>query len=122
MAHPGLNHNDRLIPQMAEAGLDGLECYHSRHSIAASEHYLGLAQKHALLVTGGSDCHGMNRGRPLIGSIHLPYRYVAILKERAAQRKARSATSTPDVPQPDTPTQPLRPGATEPPPPSCAAA
>jgi len=122
MAHPGLNHNDRLIPHMAEAGLDGLECYHSRHSLAASEHYLGLARKHVLLVTGGSDCHGMNRGRPLIGSVHLPYKYVVILKERVAQRKSRSAACTPNASRPDTPTHPLLPSATKPPPPSCAVA
>jgi len=93
MAHPGLNHNDKLIPKMAAAGLDGLECFHTRHSPATSEHYLGLARQHALLVTGGSDCHGMNRGRPLIGSVRLPYRYVALLKERVAQlSRARPAT------------------------------
>jgi predicted metal-dependent phosphoesterase TrpH len=88
MAHPGLNHNDKLIPRMAEAGIDGLECFHSKHSPAAREHYLNLARKHGLLVTGGSDCHGMNKGRPLIGSVLLPYQYVARLRERADGRKA----------------------------------
>jgi len=39
-------------------------------------------------VTGGSDCHGMSKGKPLIGTIKLPYQHVEKLKERAAQRRA----------------------------------
>jgi predicted metal-dependent phosphoesterase TrpH len=85
MAHPGLNRSDDLIPQLVEAGLDGLECYHTKHPPATCEHYLTMAQQHQLLVTGGSDCHGLNKGRPLIGSIKLPYQHVRELKARAAE-------------------------------------
>src|SRR5262249_35705632 len=60
LAHPGLNRKDEVIPQLALDGLDGLECYHSKHSPAAAEHYLQLAQDYNLLVTGGSDCHGFS--------------------------------------------------------------
>src|SRR5437773_792994 len=28
LAHPGLNRSDEVIPGMAEAGLDGIECFH----------------------------------------------------------------------------------------------
>ncbi|MEW6159316.1 MAG: PHP domain-containing protein [Verrucomicrobiota bacterium] len=87
MAHPGLNRTDEIIPELVEAGLDGLECYHSKHTPATIEHYLDLAQRHHLLVTGGSDCHGMNKGKPLIGSIKLPYEYVSALKAKAAVRQ-----------------------------------
>src|SRR5213596_1162701 len=52
MAHPGLNQNDDIIPQLVEAGLDGLECFHSKHTPAASEHYVRLAEKLHLLITG----------------------------------------------------------------------
>lgn len=88
MAHPGLNRTDDVIPVMVEAGLDGLECFHSKHSTSVSQHYLQLADKYRLLVTGGSDCHGMNKGRPLIGSIKLPYQHVERIKERAALLRA----------------------------------
>ncbi len=84
LAHPGLNRNDDLIPQLVAEGLDGLECYHSKHTASASEHYVQLAHEHGLLVTGGSDCHGLNKGKPLIGSIKLPYHHVRELKLRAA--------------------------------------
>jgi predicted metal-dependent phosphoesterase TrpH len=86
MAHPGLNRTDEVIPDLVEAGLDGIECFHSKHSTAVSEHYLEIADKYNLLVTGGSDCHGMSKGKPLIGSVRLPYREVEKLKEAAAAR------------------------------------
>lgn len=75
MAHPGLNHNDRLIPILVEAGLDGLECWHSKHSEALAAHYLAVARRHGLLVTGGSDCHGTSKGRPLLGSVKLDWEH-----------------------------------------------
>jgi predicted metal-dependent phosphoesterase TrpH len=86
MAHPGLNKGDEIVPTLVEANLDGIECFHSKHSTAMAEHYLELADRHHLLATGGSDCHGMNKGKPLIGSIKLPYTHVERLKERALDR------------------------------------
>jgi hypothetical protein len=89
MAHPGLNRTDEVIPPMVAAGLDGIECFHSKHSTATSNHYLQMADQFGLLITGGSDCHGMNKGKPLIGSIKLPYAHVEKLKARAAARRAK---------------------------------
>jgi predicted metal-dependent phosphoesterase TrpH len=63
MAHPALNDADDSIPAMVDDGLEGLECYHTKHSPADSAHYLELARKYNLLVTGGSDCHGTSKGR-----------------------------------------------------------
>lgn len=83
MAHPGLNRTDDVIPELVEAGLDGLECYHTKHPPSTVEHYLELAERHQLVVTGGSDCHGLNKGKPLIGTIKLPYEHVRELKVRA---------------------------------------
>lgn len=91
MAHPGLNRNDQVIPQLIEQGLDGLECFHSKHSTATSQRYVQLAEENGLLITGGSDCHGLNKGQPLIGSIKLPYQYVIDLKKRAAELRAQLA-------------------------------
>jgi hypothetical protein len=89
MAHPGLNRTDEVIPDLVEAGLDGIECFHTKHSTAISEHYLEIADKYNLLVTGGSDCHGMSKGKPLIGTVKLPYRQVEKLKEAVAQRSVK---------------------------------
>jgi predicted metal-dependent phosphoesterase TrpH len=91
MAHPGLNRADETIPGMVAAGLDGIECFHTKHSTATAEHYLEITDQFRLLVTGGSDCHGMNKGKPLIGSVKLPYEHVERLKAKAAERKAEIA-------------------------------
>ncbi len=102
MAHPGLNRTDDLIPQLVDAGLDGIECFHSKHSSADSQRYLKLAQKYNLLVTGGSDCHGMSKGKPLIGGVKIPYEYVAKLKahKAAADRKRETTRSSSAIAKP----------------------
>jgi len=86
LAHPGLNRVDHAIPTLVEAGLDGLECFHSKHAPATAEHYLQMAHRLGLLVTGGSDCHGLAKGQPLIGSLRLEDDHVHRLRE--AKRRA----------------------------------
>lgn len=95
MAHPGLNRTDGIIPEMVEAGMDGIECFHPKHSETSSRHYLHMAEKHQLLVTGGSDCHGANKGRPLIGTVKLPYQYVEELKQRSLKKRSNSVNLRP---------------------------
>jgi 3',5'-nucleoside bisphosphate phosphatase len=89
LAHPGLNQADDFIPGMAEAGLDGIECFHTKHSTSATERYLEMADRFHLLVTGGSDCHGWNKGRPVIGTVTVPYACVQKLKAKALERCSR---------------------------------
>ncbi|HEY1788011.1 MAG TPA: PHP domain-containing protein [Verrucomicrobiae bacterium] len=86
MAHPGLNRTDSIIPALVAAGLDGIECFHTKHSTAMSERYLEMADKYNLLVTGGSDCHGFSKGKPLIGTVRLPYDHILKMKERRSKR------------------------------------
>jgi 3',5'-nucleoside bisphosphate phosphatase len=69
LAHPGLLRNDRIPNQLREAGLDGVEVYHSRHTPSQSARFRAFAREHDLLVSGGSDCHGMLKGEPLMGKI-----------------------------------------------------
>jgi predicted metal-dependent phosphoesterase TrpH len=88
LAHPGLNRHDEVIPGLVADGLDGIECYHSKHTPSACEHYVQVAQEYDLLITGGSDCHGLNKGKPLIGSIKLPYQHVQQLKDRARDKRS----------------------------------
>jgi predicted metal-dependent phosphoesterase TrpH len=89
LAHPGLNRTDQVIPGVVEAGLDGIECFHTKHSTSTSRYYLEMADQFHLLVTGGSDCHGLNKGKPLIGTVKVPYLHVEQLKARA--REIRSS-------------------------------
>lgn len=86
MAHPGLNRTDDIIPDLVDAGMDGIECFHTKHSTVMSERYLEIAEKYHLLVTGGSDCHGFSKKAPLIGTVKLPYEHVE--RMRAAKENA----------------------------------
>jgi len=90
MAHPGLNRTDDIIPDLVAAGLDGIECFHTKHSTVMAERYLEIAEKYHLLVTGGSDCHGFSKKAPLIGTVKLPYDHVEKLKAKVAERKSKT--------------------------------
>lgn len=96
MAHPGLSHCDEVIPGMVDAGLDGIECFHTKHSTAIAEHYLEIADHFNLLVTGGSDCHGMSKGKPLIGTMKLPYQHVERLRAKVTERRLVAVADTPE--------------------------
>jgi 3',5'-nucleoside bisphosphate phosphatase len=80
IAHPALNHYDEMIPLLAAQGVDGLECFHTKHTVKMSNRYLIMAARLNLLVTGGSDCHGYSKGQPLIGGVKLPGVYLQKLK------------------------------------------
>ncbi len=71
LAHPGLLHDEKISIQLLEEGIDGVEVYHTRHTLHELVHYRNLAQDHGLLITGGSDCHGMLKGQPLMGKVEL---------------------------------------------------
>lgn len=49
--------------------LDGIECWHSRATPAATEHYMAFARRRHLLMSGGSDCH---QKPVLMGSVDIP--------------------------------------------------
>ena len=83
LAHPYTMGMDNFLPELIECGLRGLEAYHSDHPPRAIEKYKEIAEKHNLLITGGSDCHGMAKERVLMGRVMLPYEYVEKLREAA---------------------------------------
>jgi predicted metal-dependent phosphoesterase TrpH len=80
LAHPYTLSNDELILQFIGFGLMGLEAYYPEHTQAMINFYLGLAQKHNLLVTGGSDYHGDVKPEVKIGSAKIPYSLVEKIK------------------------------------------
>ena len=64
LAHPGRSKGVYAIPataediaQLAGLGLDGIELFYPTHTDAQRAFYQELAQRHGLLVTGGSDSH-----------------------------------------------------------------
>jgi 3',5'-nucleoside bisphosphate phosphatase len=84
LAHPGLNRSDDVIPEIVDSGLDGIECFHTKHSLSVAQHYLRMAEHYRLLVTGGSDCHGNSKGKPVMGGVRLAHEHLERLKAKAA--------------------------------------
>ena len=57
LAHPGRMANDRLISELREAGLKGLEVYYPSHTPDLVARYLEIAERNNLYITGGTDFH-----------------------------------------------------------------
>jgi hypothetical protein len=73
IAHPGLVRRDEWLDEFVTCGLDALEAYHSDHDSRTTGHYLALARRWGIAVTGGSDFHADDShraGEP--GSVALP--------------------------------------------------
>ncbi len=83
LAHPKLAHIDNGIAELVRLGLDGIEVYYAKHTPGDEKKYLDIAAKHDLLVTGGSDCHGVIKDKMLLGSVRLPYNRLTAMRERA---------------------------------------
>jgi predicted metal-dependent phosphoesterase TrpH len=87
LAHPGLLKRDDLIPALADAGLPALEAFHSDHDAETTEHYLALAGRYGLAVSGGSDYHGEPiRRSTAFGKIGLPQEHFERLSARAGKK------------------------------------
>lgn len=98
VAHPirlSLDHETerRVFGRLKDAGLAGLEIYHSEHPPRAQAHYRKLAEELDLIPTGGSDFHGRVKpgtelGRGVNDNVRAPREFLDRLQEFAR----RSAT------------------------------
>lgn len=77
------------VAGLKEAGLGGVEVHYSTHTKSQTDSYLDMARRLDLLVTGGSDFHGITKpdievgkGR---GDLKVNPRLLAPLKEAAAR-------------------------------------
>ncbi len=94
LAHPSyVRQLATVLPEMVEAGLDGIEVYYKQYDGDQISHFKTLADRYRLVATGGSDYHGLPRGderEP--GDIPFPdlavHRFVE-LGERAVARAGR---------------------------------
>ncbi len=95
LAHPktlnlkGYLEFEKLILQLIDQGLKGIEVYYPEHSALEMAQYKILAEKYGLLMTGGTDYHGIDKNGLDIGTgrgeMKLPYSIVESLK--AAQNR-----------------------------------
>jgi len=62
-----------VIEESMLGHIDGVECWHYRNDVQTTNHYVKFAEKHGLIMTGGSDCHQ----KPIVmGTVEIP-EYVA---------------------------------------------
>ena len=73
LAHPGevLYTSDEdlfkeEVLKLVSYGLDGIECYYPTHTEVISKICLDICNEYGLMITGGSDCHGVF-GRARVG-------------------------------------------------------
>ncbi len=78
-----------LVRQLKADGLDGVEVYYSTHAARQTREYLSLAQQLGLLVTGGSDFHGLTKPDIEVGigkgTLHIPISLLPKMKEAAGR-------------------------------------
>jgi predicted metal-dependent phosphoesterase TrpH len=83
---------ERIIKDLKDLGLMGLEVIHSDHGPGHIEKYSKLADRFGLIKTGGSDFHGTNKKDIQLGIANgrrVPRELFQALRERVAQvRKA----------------------------------
>lgn len=94
LAHPSVYHSMPLARELIAAGqLDGVEIDHPRNTGEDRAELEQLAAEYGLIVTGGTDYHGMNTNTPRpIGTCTTAEEQIARIQELAAQRK-RGQTS-----------------------------
>lgn len=82
---------EAFVAELVEAGLEGIEVFHSEHSAGDTDRFLAVARRFALIVTGGSDFHGDNKpGIHLAtgkdGNLCLPYRLAEEMRASVEHR------------------------------------
>lgn len=95
LAHPlqldkSVDNLDHALQQLCEMGLDGIEVYYPNHSRSFKKKLIALADKHSLLMTGGSDYHGSIRpGTTLAGgkNVSVPAQLLVDMKQRAKENR-----------------------------------
>ncbi len=75
-----------LLPEMISQGLAGIEVYYNGYDAITIEQLLGVARRHHLIVTGGTDFHGVRPGESDLGGVYVPMKAVRRLKERRVAR------------------------------------
>ena len=83
IAHPTLYPNhERIVPELLDAGIDGVEVFHPDVDEAARETYTNVARFRGKMLTGGSDDHGTVKEVETLGTIRVPEALIGPILER----------------------------------------
>jgi phosphoribosyl 1,2-cyclic phosphate 1,2-diphosphodiesterase len=86
VAHPGQLDSYDAVPDLVEAGLEGIELFHEDHTAGDHHRVRELARRYDLITTGGSDWHGSYGSTLAMGEILAPD---VALKRLIARESAR---------------------------------
>ena len=88
MAHPfTAPEPEAMVSELKTAGLVGMEAYYNGYTDDEIEYLAGLAEKHGLIATGGSDYHGFgDSGETMMGGAAVPMASAERLMALARQR------------------------------------
>lgn len=91
LAHPSVYRSMELARALAGRGLiDGVEIEHPRNTPEDKAALRALAERHGLIVTGGTDFHGMHSAHPLpLGTCTTDNANIARILALAAHRRAQ---------------------------------
>jgi hypothetical protein len=87
LAHPIFYRNLRLYDDLIDAGIDGIETIHPKHSQSDVQLYRDIAENYSLLECGGSDFHGFYTADAAIGH---PFVHADILTKIKEKRISRN--------------------------------
>lgn len=93
LAHPHLLRNESVIPSLIEEGIEGIEVYYVGHGGNPSSKFVEMAKKHNLLISGGSDCHGILKGKICLGKVKVPYQAIEEMKRWKKTRDEKRRTN-----------------------------
>lgn len=83
IAHPAVYPNHaKIVPQVLDAGIDGVEVFHPDVDETERERYRNLARFRGKMITGGSDDHGTAKSTQTLGTIRVPEDLIAPILER----------------------------------------
>lgn len=84
LAHPGLLKEKSKIYTILNQGFKGIEVYHIKHDKDTVKWLEGVAKRKELIITGGSDCHGILVNKePVLGTITINFSKFLLLKKAA---------------------------------------
>lgn len=88
LAHPFTTNNlETMVIELKAAGLVGIEAYSHDYTADESNRLISLANKHNLIVSGGSDYHGLDAdNEAMLGSLDVPMESAERLMALAEQR------------------------------------
>ncbi len=88
-----------VISNLVDAGLDGIEVWHSDHRPQDSQLFLELARRYNLVTTGGSDFHGTPKPDIALGlgrnNVRVPVEYLDRLEQAWISRRTKQTAEAP---------------------------